>query len=491
MALARYARVLDAAGFSPTHFCTMKQTRYLILTLISLFGLILGGCINDDFTTSPTASLTFSTDTVSFDTIFTEQGTPTARLIVRNPNSKGVTISHIGFKDSSTRFRLNVDGLSGDSFSDVEIRANDSIYVFIACYPETSPTSEPALIEDKLQFVTNGNTQEVQVEAYGQNITRLQGVITETDMTLTAEQPYVVFDSLVVSPDTRLLIEPGTRLLFHDKAKLIVKGTLKAIGEPGRFIHMRGDRLDNVLPGVNYDIMAGQWHGIRIAPESFGNRMEYVNMRSTAIGIEIDSCANLDQEKLLLVNSWLHNSQGNVLTSRHARVDAYGCVFSEAANDVVALIGGQHKFVQCTIANNYLFSGITGSMLALYYCLPDEAERLPLMKATFDNCIIYGLGSSINKGDLTGSQVYLRYVLLPVAGTDDDNFIACLWEADPLFLTVREDYYFNYHVEPESPTLDAGNAAYLTPLCQYDMDGNDRTSSGAPTLGAYALPATP
>ena len=49
-------------------------------------------------------------------------------------------------------------------------------------------------------------------------------------------------------------------------------------------IDMRGDRLDNVLPDVGYDILAGQWRGITIAPESFDNRLEYVDMRSTTDG---------------------------------------------------------------------------------------------------------------------------------------------------------------------------------------------------------------
>ena len=53
-----------------------------MLLLGALTLLLPAGCINDDITTSPTATLTFSRDTLSFDTIFTETGTPTARMIV-------------------------------------------------------------------------------------------------------------------------------------------------------------------------------------------------------------------------------------------------------------------------------------------------------------------------------------------------------------------------------------------------------------------------
>ena len=464
----------------------MKQLRLLLLMLPALMACLISGCIDDDITSSPSVRLEFSTDTVSCDTVFTELGTPTARLIVYNRDKKGVMISHIAFKNPQTPFRFNVDGQSGSSFSDIEIRGGDSIYVFIECDPPKSPDAQPALIEDQLQFVTNGNTQEVQVEAYGQNVNRLRGLVVENDMTLTAEMPYVVFDSLVVAPGARLTVEPGARLLFHDKAKMIVHGTLDAVGVVDRMIDMRGDRLDNVLPGVGYDIMAGQWDGLRFSPESFDNRMEYVNMRSTRNGLSIDSCADLSRQKLTLVNSWLHNSQTNVITSRYARVDAYGCVFSEAANDVVALYGGKHSFVQCTMANNCLFSAITGSLLALYHCLPgEEISDQPLMQADFENSIIYGLGSDLNEGDLTGSQVFLRYVLLKSEGTDDDNFINCLWGQDPLFYTIREDYVFDYRLRPDSPAIGAGDPSYVLPICLYDMNGLNRLQDGPPALGAY------
>lgn len=465
----------------------------LMAVLAVLLCSAVGSCIDDDITTSPEARISFSRDTVSFDTVFTEVGTPTARLIVYNRNKKGVMISYIGFKNPDTRFRLNVDGESGQTFRDVEIRGGDSIYLFIECDPEASPTSRPELIEDRLQFVTNGVTSEVVVEAYGQNVNRLRGLTVTSDMTLTAEVPYVVFDSLVVERGATLRIDPGVQLLFHAGARMEVRGTLEAVGAPGKMIDMRGDRLDNVLPDVSYDIMAGQWEGVTIDAGSFGNRMEYVDMRSTRSGLVLDSCADLSRQKLLLVNSWLHNSQRNVLTSRYARVDAYGCVFSEAAADVVALYGGSHEMVQCTFANYYLFSAITGSMLALYHCLPEEATPMgaPLMQASIENSIIYGLGSDINVGDLTGADVYLRYVSLKSAGEDDANFIACLWDTDPLFLTVRDKYYFNYHVQPDSPVIGAGNASYVTSMSLTDIDGFNRLASGAPTLGAYSQPQEP
>lgn len=471
----------------------MKKLFPVLLTITIFFGLIFASCISDGITTSPSAFLTFSRDTVNFDTVFTDLGTPTARLLVFNKNKKGVEISSIRLKNENSCFAINVDGQSGKVFHDVEIRGNDSIYVFIECFIPENESREPSLVEDELEFITNGNVQNVRLEAYGRNVTRLKAYRVTDDLTLTADRPIIVFDSLVVEQNAVLRIQPDTRLLFHDGASLVVHGRLEAVGEPGKFIQMRGDRLDNVLPDVGYDILAGQWRGVRISPSSFDNRLEFVDMRSTVDGLLVDSCADLSKEKLLLRNSWLHNSQRTVLSAKYARINAYGVCFSEAGGAVVELSGGEHNFVQCTFANNYLFSAISSPVITLHHLLPNHIYEndLPLMKANFENSIVYGLAADLNEGDLTGTDVFFRNVSLKSAGEDDDNFINCLWDTDPMFLTDRPKYYFNYHLLPDSPCIGMGNPAFINAETLIDMDGVNRLSEGNPTLGAYARPESP
>lgn len=476
----------------------MKNAFLFLWTIISGIGLIATSCISDAVSDSPGDVLTFSRDTVNFDTVFTDLGTPTARLIVSNRAKKAVNISSIRLRNPESLFSINVDGVSARQFNDVEIWREDSIYIFIECYIPEEGGAEPFRVEDELEFVTNGVTQTVLLEAYGQNVTRLRSTRLSADTRFTAERPYVVFDSLVVDRGATLEIEPDTRLLFHDGAELIVHGSIRAKGEPGKLIQMRGDRLDNVLPDVGYDILAGQWKGMRISSGSFDNSLEYVDMRSTEEGLRVDSCGDLSRSKLFLRNSWLHNSQSHVLEAKYARIDALGVCFSESAGAVVSLSGGINRFVQCTIANNYLFSAITEPLLSIYHCLPKHAEENPrnsnpLMEGSFENCIIYGLADDINEGNLDGTSVYLRNVSLKNKGTDDEHFISCLWECDPLFLTDRPIYYFNYHVQPDSPVIGKGNPEYVGPECATDIDGESRLGADASgtVLGAYARPEEP
>lgn len=473
----------------------MRKAFFILLALIAGMCVTVSSCISDSVSTSSSDILTFSRDTVNFDTVFTDLGTPTARLIVSNRAKKGIIISSISLKNPNSNFSINVDGVSGKSFHDVEIWREDSIFMFIECFIPESSAHEPYRVEDELIFVTNGVTQKIILEAYGQNVTRLRATRISGETRLTAEQPYVIFDSLVVEKGGFLRIDPDTKMLFHDGAELIVHGRMEACGEPGQLIQMRGDRLDNVLPNVSYDILAGQWKGIRISRESFGNRLEYVDMRSTSDGLRLDSCGDLSQRKLELRNSWLHNSQSNVLSAKYCNIAAYGVCFSESPEAVVSLTGGSADFVQCTIANNYLFSAITEPLLCLYHCLPSEEEEAsginPLMKFSLANSIIYGIGKDINVGDLTGSEVFFRNVSFKAEGSDDDNFINCLWDCDPIFLTDRPIYYFNYHVSPDSPVIGKGDPLLLTPPAMIDIDGVNRMETavdGMTVLGAYAKP---
>lgn len=467
----------------------MKTLRTLFFFFISLIGAVFAGsCISDEFTDSPSDLLAFSTDTLRFDTVFTDLGTPTARLKVFNRASKAVNISSIRMRGDAGIFSFNVDGVSGKEFDNVEIRANDSIFIFVECLIEGNDNPWPFKVEGQMDFMTNGVMQSVTLEAYGQNVRRLRGVTLEHDTTFGPGMPYVVFDTLRVAEGVTLTLQPGTRLLFHDKGMLQVDGRLLALGETGRMIDMSGDRLGDVLPDTGYEILAGQWEGIRFGDKSFGNRMEFVEMQSTVSGVTVDSCGVTDRDKLTLVNSWLHNSQGNVLRSSHSRVNAYGCCFSDAGEATVRLIGGEHNFLQCTMANYYLFAISSESILTLSHVSAEENDGIsnPLMKASFENCIIYGITSSITPGDLQHTDVYLRNVLLGEDGSDDDHFISCIWNEDPLFETVREDYIFDYRLKDDSPAIGAGNPEYVDSICAKDMLGVDRLEWGNPALGAYA-----
>lgn len=465
----------------------MKKLKYIFWATLAALSIISTACIEDGFTTSSSDILEFSTDTLAFDTIFTAVGTPTKQFIVYNRHDKMINISSIKMAgESSGKFYLNVDGVKGSEFNNVEIRGNDSIFVFVEAFIDPNDSDNPIEFKDKLDFETNGVKQQVVVTAWGQDVKRLTAPKITADTHFTAERPYVIFDTLRVEKGAKLTLDAGTTLFFHDKAAIVVDGTLIADGTQEKPINLRGDRLDKVVGGIGYDIMSGQWGGIKITADSYGNEMNYVYMRGSSTGVVADS-SNITQRKLHLFNTVLHNSSSSVLTASHSWIEAEGCEFSDAGNSVVKLCGGKMRFVNCTLANYYLFSVISGSILNLGYVSEDKNNSTdPLMDAHFDNCLIYGNTSDLNIGDLTGTNVYFRNCLLKSRGSDDDNFLSCVWGGKPKFYTIREEYIFDYRLKNESDAIGTGNSSLCPQAARIDRYGVNRINAeGGIDIGAY------
>lgn len=458
----------------------MKNFRFLLLFFFAALAAGLSSCIEDGFTTSPSDQPTFSVDTLDLGVIFTEQASTTHRFVVYNRASKGINIDRISLSGDNARlFRLNVDGFSGPDFSNVEIRAKDSIFVLVETTLPANDRTVPVEITARLDFLTNGVEQSVVLAATGRDVTRLRAVTVDTDTRLTAERPYQIYDSLVVAEGATLTVDPDAELYFHDGAMMVVRGRLVAVGSPDHEITFAGDRTGFVAADIPFDLMSRQWTGMFFTPTSKGNRLDYCLVKNTWQGVTVDS------SDLTMINTRLRNSGGYALETYHSAISAYGCEFAEAASGAVLLHGGSHLLDQCTLANYYLFSALEGPILQFGHldAESDDASGLPYLQARISNCIIYGNGKDISHGDLTGTGVYLRRCLLKSKGTDDDNFISCIWDQDPLFYTVREDYVFDYRLREGSPAIGAADPALNAPEAATDRYGSQR--GAVPDLGAY------
>ena len=100
----------------------IKKITILYIALLSVF---LGSCVEDaDFSSSPSLRLEFSCDTVSFDTLFSEVMSPTAKFLVRNNNDKALRIGNVQLAGGGVSpFSVLVDGQYGTSMDNLEIRA--------------------------------------------------------------------------------------------------------------------------------------------------------------------------------------------------------------------------------------------------------------------------------------------------------------------------------------------------------------------------------
>lgn len=460
--------------------------KYLFFIVAALLAASFGttSCIEDGITTSPTDQPEFSTDTLKMGDVFTGEDNPTFTLMVYNRHDKILNINSIKLQNNESVFKLNVDGLSGSQFNNIETRPNDSIYIFVATALPVNGHYRPTIVSDVIEFITNGVTSSVVVTAEGTDVDRHKGVTITADTYWEGDRPRQIFDSLVVAPDAKLTIAKGAKLYFHDGAQMIVKGTLITEGEAGSPVEFCGDRTGNVITDVTFDLMSRQWEGITFTSTSRNSKMAFTEVRNTWSGVTVDSTGITDTPTLTLTNCRMRNAAYHVLQARHSSIAAYASEFAEAGYGPVDLTGGNHTFANCTFSNYYLFSAIMGPLVNLNHVNDDtdDGSTMPRLSGSFTNCILYGSGTEMSPGDLTGTSVTVNRCLLRSKGSDDDNFINCIWGEDPLFYTVRADYIFDYRLKPESPAIGQAQAGFESLIGATDFYGAYRSSY---SLGAY------
>lgn len=100
----------------------------IVVMLLALFGL----CRKDFEFTPRIGVLLFSKDTVFLDRVFTNIGSSTYTLKVYNTTNNNILIPEIKLKnESKSKYRLNVDGISENEFSNIPLLAKNSLLVFI------------------------------------------------------------------------------------------------------------------------------------------------------------------------------------------------------------------------------------------------------------------------------------------------------------------------------------------------------------------------
>ena len=261
--------------------------------LLPLLALLVIACSDyETFSDNPNFRLSFSQDTIAFDTLVSTLPSSTKTLFVFNNNGNGMRINTIKLEGGAeSRFRVNVDGryLVDGAWHDFELLKHDSLFVRIEMTPPEVGSNEPLYFTDKLHFLLeNGAKQTVvltggAIDAYIMK----EGLMIESDETLLTDKPYVIYDSLVVKPDATLTLVEGTTLMFHDKAALHVYGKLIVQGSIEKPVVLRGDRMDHMFDYLRYDNTPSRWEGIVIHRGSYGNELFQCDLHSSCFGITV------------------------------------------------------------------------------------------------------------------------------------------------------------------------------------------------------------
>lgn len=327
-------------------------------------------CEDDSFSTSPSSVLTFSSDTIHFDTLFSDVPSPTKTFWAYNKNKQGLRCTSVRLdKGNQSGFRVNVRGVylgpeNGYSTNNVEIWKHDSIRVFIEATLPLKYKNQPTEVSDNLIFtLENGKEQKVNLAAFSWDAQRLRDVIiTENTSWQASEKPRVIYGSLTIEKGATLTLKAGSVLYFHGDASLEVKGRLLCEGTPEANVILRGDRLDKMFDYLPYDQVSGQWKGIHFVETSYDNVLSYTDIHSTFDGIQIDS-SDISRNKLTLQHSVVHNCQGYGVKSIQSNVSINNSQITNTLADCIFVDGGIMTINQSTIAQFYPFDADRGVAL--------------------------------------------------------------------------------------------------------------------------------
>lgn len=485
----------------------MKQYPFFIFLLV----LAISSCRKEDkIFDDASARLNFSTDSITFDTVFTTVGSITENFKVYNPYKETIRISSIRLNggDQST-FRMNVDGRPGTFHKDIEIAPKDSIWIFVEATVDPNNLQNPFVIEDFIEFTTNGNQQEIRLVAWGQNaiyftptsfnrtipdFTCLTGPCSETvppvDVKWTDSLPYVIYGFVVVDSLDKLTIEKGTKIYFHNNAGLWVYrgGQLTVNGTKEEPVIFRGDRLED-----RYENVPGQWDRIWIN-EGATNSINYAIIKNAFIGLHVENLPfnnpTQDPRQLNLKNTVIDNCSGFGLLTALYNIEAENVVISNCGQYNVAIqAAGNYNFKHCTFANYFNQASRETPCFfvqnTVVNALGTQITGVPIVEVS--NSIIYGdLESEFNTEIINNGSLDLTFshsiIKTDQSTSNTDEFISIIRNpANNIFSDpeMGEFELYENSLARDQGSLTTGNEVPL------DIMEESRISDGMPDLGAF------
>ena len=263
----------------------MKST-WLFLSIL-LLATIFFSCGRDGTLVENIEDLEFDDDTVLFDTVFVSVGSATQVFQIYNRGDETLLLNRVELAGGErSPYRLNFDGVSDVSFTDIELLAGDSMYGFVEVTIDPSSIETPFVVKDSVIFTSGKGQKDLKLVSWGQNaIFHVNDTITQTE-TWTSQAPHVLYGNNFVKKGVTLTIEEGTQIYGHSLSRLIVKrgASLRVLGSVDFPVVFQGDRKEK-----RFEEEPGQWFGIHFLPGSVNNYIRYGVIKNAHRGIQVDS----------------------------------------------------------------------------------------------------------------------------------------------------------------------------------------------------------
>ena len=313
-------------------------------------------------------------------------------------------------------------------------------------------------------------------------------MVIDKDSVISTKKPLVVYDGITVAEEACLTLSAGTNIYFHENAGIVVNGSLKALGEAGKEVVLRGDRLDKMFDYLPYDLVSGQWQGLHFGTTSYDNVLQFTNIHSTYDGIVCDS-SDVEKEKISIEQSTIHNCQGYGLLLNNVKGHIYNSQITNVLNDCVCVNGGDVKINGCTLAQFYPFDSARGAALRF-------SSVYALLGLKVMNSIITGYADDVLMGVKTDTEKVFNYafsdciIRTPKIETEDSvYFTNVVYEnvnntssnGEKHFNLISADtQHYDFHLAKESEAIAKGNAETIPTV---DREGRKRGVK--PCIGAF------
>lgn len=442
------------------------------------------GCQKETFLTSSQHTLQFSADTIFFDTIFTKKGSITRLFKLYNPHSGSIVVDEISIANQNNlQFFINVNGISAKKVQNITIHGGDSVFVFVQAKLNENPVDTAILHTDSIIFRYNTIQQKIVLQAWGQNVNNVRGVLLG-DTVFTSQIPYVVYDSLVVPAGKTLTIDAGAKLYVHNNANIIVHGTLKIQGTKDKPVLITNDRLEQT-----YQLLPGQWGSIMFSATSTNNVIRNAIIKNGTNGILVKGTSNalVDVE---ILNSEINTMSSHIVYAEYGALSIVNSVLYNCNYYVVAIMGGSCNISHATIYNygTIGFRNTSSSVMVSNYNLANETEML-LQEFNCFNSIVVGqttneiLIRSLKTQDVLPCLFSYNLIRDTYSGKDTVYYKQNVAYADSKNL-FKNAAMNNFMLDTVSQAKDIGKLEYAQPY-EFDKRGTSRISDAKPDVGAF------
>ena len=449
--------------------------------------LLVSSCKKNSFITSGDARIATSVDSLKYDTVFTNIGSITQSFKINNPNNQKLRLSKVKLMGgAASAFKINVNGMPWPEVNDIEIAADDSIYVFVTVNINPNAANLPFIVKDSIQIIFNGNSRFVQLEAFGQNANFLRNRIIKGNITWANNLPYVILGSLQVDANASLTIQRGCRIYSHANAPFIIDGTLVDNGTKENNVVFTGDRLDE-----DYRDLPAGWPGIYFRGSSKNNILTFAIIKNAYQALVAEKPSGNANPKIILHQCIVENAYDAGILCVNSSLQANNSLISNCGKNINIIYGGDYTFTNCTVAAYSSFFSHKSPVLTVNNFASQNGAILTAdLNASFRNCIFWGENNAVDNEISVSKQ-----------GTNSFNvaFDRCLYKAkndpansvftnsfknqDPLFDSIEvSKRFYDFHITKNSQAPGI-NKGVVTGFLK-DLDDKNR-NNGLPDLGCY------